>query len=74
MFEISKQKTGPEIDKFELFKIWALGLMLASDLNEDILSLEVRVDNIVTVHKIQGFGDFNNETLQLINVVLDLVD
>ncbi len=49
-------------------------LMLTSRLDQNILSFQIRMNNIMTVHQIQSLGDFYNEILELTNVTLDLIN
>ncbi len=49
-------------------------LMFTSCLDQNILSFQVRVNNVVTVHQVQSLGDFYDQILEFINVTLDLIN
>ena len=48
--------------------------MFGSGFDKDILSFQVRMDNVVAVHQVQCFSDFNDKILELIKVVLNLIN
>ena len=76
LFKIGEQETATkvyELDSFDVGRSWS-HILLPPCLKQNVLSLEVGVHNVMTVHEEEGLHYFDHQHFQLVLVITNFVN